>query len=73
MSGNLATAGKKNPSWPYMTNLRRDLYERFYGESEMYLRWYGSRMFLMEPVQDLVAKLLDNLTYSTTRSNRRRT
>ena len=58
MSGNLATAWKKSPSWPYITNLRRDPYERFYGEGKMYLRWFGSRMFLMGPVQDLVAKQL---------------
>jgi arylsulfatase len=60
MSGNLATAWKKSPSWPYITNLRRDPYERFYGEGKMYLRWFGSRMFLMGPVQDLVAKQLES-------------
>ena len=60
MSGNLATAWKKSPSWPYITNLRRDPYERFYQEGEMYLRWFGSRMFLMGPVQDLVAKQLES-------------
>jgi len=26
----------------------------------MYLRWFGSRMFLMGPVQDLVAKQLES-------------
>jgi arylsulfatase len=61
MSGNLATAWKKSPSWPYITNLRRDPYERFYGEGKMYLRWFGSRMFLMGPVQDLVAKQLASM------------
>jgi len=60
MSGNLATAWKKSPSWPYITNLRRDPYERFYQEGDMYLRWFGSRMFLMGPVQDLVAKQLES-------------
>jgi arylsulfatase len=61
MYGNLATAWKKSPSWPYITNLRRDPYERFYEHGEMYLRWYGSRMFLMAPAQDLVAQQLASL------------
>jgi arylsulfatase len=61
MSGNLSTAWKKSPSWPYITNLRRDPYERFYTQAGMYLRWFGSRMFLMGPVQDLVAKQLASL------------
>jgi arylsulfatase len=41
--------------------LRRDPYERFYMEGEMYLRWFGSRMFLMGPVQGLVAKQLASM------------
>ncbi len=45
---------------PDITNLRRDPYERFYGEGKMYLRWFGSRMFLLGPVQDLVAKQLES-------------
>jgi arylsulfatase len=61
MSGNLATAWKKSPSWPYITNLRRDPYERFYTNGDMYLRWFGSRMFLMGPVQGLVAKQLESM------------
>ena len=61
MSGNLATAWTHKPSWPYITNLRRDPYERFYTESEMYLRWFGARMFLMGPAQTLVAQQLESL------------
>ena len=61
MSGNLATGWKKSPSWPYITNLRRDPYERFYEHGEMYLRWFGARMFLMGPAQDLVKSQLESL------------
>jgi arylsulfatase A-like enzyme len=61
MSGALPTGWKKSPSWPYVTNLRRDPYERMYTESEMYLRWFGDRMFLMGPAQDLVKSKLKSL------------
>jgi arylsulfatase len=61
MYGNLATGWKKSPSWPYITNLRRDPYERFYDQADMYVRWFGARMFLMGPAQDLVASQLASL------------
>jgi arylsulfatase len=61
MSGNLTSAWKKSPSWPYITNLRRDPYERFFEQGGEYLKWYGSRMFLMGPAQDAVAAQLESL------------
>ena len=61
MSGNLATAWKKSPSWPMITNLRRDPYERWNIDSGMYLKWFGERMFLMAPAQEVVAKQLQSL------------
>ena len=61
MSGNLTTAWKKSPSWPIITNLRLDPYERFQDQSGMYLHWFGKRMFLMVPAQQLVAKELETL------------
>jgi len=61
MYGNLATGWKKSPSWPYITNLRRDPYERFYDQADMYVRWFGAWMFLMGPAQDLVARQLESL------------
>ena len=61
MSGNLTTAWKKSPSWPIITNLRLDPYERFQDQSGMYLHWFGKRMFLMAPAQQLVAKELATL------------
>ena len=61
MSGNLATAWKKSPSWPMITNIRRDPYERFFEQGAMYIRWFGARMFLMGPAQDAVAAELASL------------
>jgi arylsulfatase len=61
MSGALNTAYTQSPSWPWITNLRIDPYERFYTQGEMYLRWYGARMFLMAPAQTLVGQQLQSL------------
>jgi arylsulfatase len=60
-TGNITTVWRRSPSWPIITNLRRDPYERFQDQGEMYLRWYGSRMFLMGPAQDAVAAQLASL------------
>jgi arylsulfatase len=61
MSGNLPTAWKKSPSWPIITNLRLDPYERWQDQSDMFIHWFGKRMFLMRPAQVLVAKQLQSL------------
>jgi arylsulfatase len=36
-----------------LVNLRRDPYERFMDQSEMYMKWWADRMFVMVPAQDL--------------------
>jgi len=61
MYGNLPTAWKKSPSWPIITNLRLDPYERWQDQSDMYVHWFGKHMFLMRPAQALVAKELATL------------
>jgi arylsulfatase len=61
MSGNLPTAWKKSPSWPVITNLRLDPYERFQDQSEMYIHWFGKRMYLIGPAQALVAQQMKSL------------
>jgi arylsulfatase len=61
MWGNLPTAWHKTPSWPLITNLRRDPYERFDSQSEMYMKWWADRMYLMVPAQTIVAKQLETL------------
>ena len=61
MSGALPTAWKHSPSWPIITNLRLDPYERWQDQSRMVLHWYGKRMFLMAPAQTLVARQMESL------------
>ena len=61
MWGNLPTAWHKTPSWPMIVNLRRDPYEKFLYESNMYTKWWADRMFLMVPAQMYVGKELATL------------
>ena len=61
MSGNLPTAWHKTPSWPMLVNLRRDPYERFMDQSEMYTKWWADRMFVMVPAQVIVGEYLASL------------
>jgi arylsulfatase len=61
MSGNLPTAWHKTPSWPLLVNLRRDPYERFMDQSEMYMKWWADRMFVMVPAQVIVGEYLESL------------
>ncbi|RLA00794.1 MAG: arylsulfatase [Gammaproteobacteria bacterium] len=61
MWGNLPTAWKKTPSWPLIVNLRRDPYEKFLYESDMYTKWWADRMYLMVPAQVVVGKQLATL------------
>ena len=61
MWGNLPTAWHKTPSWPLITNLRRDPYERFTDQSQMYTKWWAMRMFLMVPAQTYVGRQLATL------------
>ena len=61
MWGNLPTAWTKTPSWPLLTNLRRDPYERFHDQSSMYTKWWADRMYVMVPAQVLVRQYLESL------------
>jgi len=61
MSGALPTAWKKSPSWPIITNLRLDPYERWQDQSDMYVHWWGKHMFLMGAAQTLVAREMQTL------------
>ena len=61
MSGALPTAWKKTPSWPIITNLRLDPYEKWQDQSQMYLYWFGKHMYLIGPAQTLVGKQLKSL------------
>ena len=61
MWGNLPTAWHKTPSWPLITNLRRDPYERFDSQSDMYTKWWADRMYMMVPAQVAVGNHLETL------------
>ena len=61
MWGNLPTAWHKTPSWPLITNLRRDPYERFHEQSDMYTKWWAKRMFMLVPAQGYVGRQLATL------------
>jgi arylsulfatase len=41
--------------------LRRDPYERFHDQSDMYTKWWADRMYLMVPAQEVVGKQLATL------------
>jgi arylsulfatase len=60
-SGALPTVWERTPSWPMITNLRLDPYERWQDQSEMLLHWYGKRMFLMGPAVTLVGQKMQSL------------
>jgi len=61
MWGALPTAWHKTPSWPLITNLRRDPYERFNSQSQMYLKWWADRMYMLVPAQVAVGEHLETL------------
>jgi arylsulfatase A-like enzyme len=61
MSGALPTALKETTSWPMITNLRADPYERWSTQSWAMIPYYGEHMFLMGPAQTLVGKQLESL------------
>ena len=61
MWGNLPTAWHKTPSWPLIVNLRRDPYEKFLYESDMYTKWWAKRMFMLVPAQTIVGRQLATL------------
>jgi len=61
MWGNLPTAWHKTPSWPLITNLRRDPYERYHDQSNMYFKWWADRMYMLVPAQAIVGKKMETL------------
>jgi len=61
MSGDLPTAWKKSPSWPVVSNLRRDPYEKTAEESGMYTKWMGKKMWAFGPAKNLVVQHIQTL------------
>jgi hypothetical protein len=44
-----------------LVNLRRDPYERYMEQSEMYVKWWADRMFVMVPAQVYVQQFAESL------------
>jgi hypothetical protein len=47
------------PAW--RAGLRRDPYEKYLYESDMYTKWWADRMWVMEPAKAVVAKKMESL------------
>jgi arylsulfatase len=58
MEGDITQAYRKTPSWPVVTNLRMDPFERGYFESKMYIRWMADQMWMFVPAQQVLGKFL---------------
>jgi arylsulfatase A-like enzyme len=48
--------GVESKGWPLVVNLKSDPFERALDESELYLRWYGDKLWLFVPMQQLVGR-----------------
>jgi len=51
--------GGESKGWPMVVNLKADPFERALDESDMYLRWYGDKLWLFVPMQQLVARFAE--------------
>jgi arylsulfatase len=56
--GDISTAFRVSPSWPIITNLRMDPFERGYFESKFYMRWMADQMWTFVPAQAFVEEFL---------------
>ena len=61
MEGNLAAAVLKPLNMPQVINLRRDPFERFATESQMYFRWWADKLWTFVPAQMIVGQFLQTL------------
>jgi len=58
MEGSINEAYRKTPSWPIVTNLRIDPWERAPFEGSGYIRWYADQMWMFVPAQAAATKFL---------------
>jgi len=61
MEGSLPESYRTSPAWPKIISLRQDPYERFFTESDMYVRWWADKMWTMVPAQAVVREYLETL------------
>jgi len=60
MQGNIAVGTVIQPNMPVVVNLRQDPFERFYGESQMYPRWAGDKLWAFVPAQAIVGQFIQS-------------
>lgn len=58
ITGNLFTGKEDSTNVPIVTNLRADPWERYQNESQMYMRWWGEKLWAMMPAVAIVGKFL---------------
>ncbi len=58
MEGDITQAYRRQPSWPWVVNLRMDPFERTPDEARMYMRWYADQMWTFVPAQQIVGRFL---------------
>ena len=58
MEGNIAKAQLLQLNMPMVINLRQDPFERFPGESTMYPRWAGDKLWIFVPAQGVVGQFI---------------
>jgi arylsulfatase len=58
MEGNIASAQLKPLNAPQVINLRQDPFERYPGESLMYFRWGGDKLWTYVPAQVVVGQFI---------------
>ena len=58
ITGNLFTGKEDSTNVPLVTNLRADPWERYQNESQMYMRWWGEKLWAMMPAVGIVGQFL---------------
>ncbi|HVN45235.1 MAG TPA: arylsulfatase [Steroidobacteraceae bacterium] len=56
--GNLFTGKEDTTNVPLVTNLRADPWERYQTESQMYMRWWGEKLWTLMPAAGMVGQFL---------------
>jgi hypothetical protein len=58
IKGNLFTGTEESTNVPLVTNLRQDPWERYQDQSMMYARWWGDKLWTLNPSAAIVGQFL---------------
>jgi arylsulfatase len=58
IQGNLFTGKEDTTNVPLVTNLRADPWERYQDDSQMYMRWWGEKVWTLMPAGAIVGQFL---------------